>query len=74
MNDLEMNLDLSTSEMADINGGHRIVRNFGEAQATALAGAFGQQFAETYTNSYSEHVGGRHGYALASSESDSYAK
>lgn len=77
INDLEKNLDLTASEMADINGGfgpyiwQPVFPQLGEASADATAGAFGVREARTFTDSYAE-VG--YGYAVAASESHSLAR
>ena len=74
MNDLEMNVELNTSEMADVNGGDRGWEYrrppIGVASADALAGALGKREAFTFTSTFSEVD---YGHALATSESHSFA-
>ena len=83
INDLEKNLELSASEMADVNGGwgypslpgypyreYPYLRPVGVADAQASALAIGVNNAFTFTDTFSE-VGP--GSAVASSVSQSHA-
>jgi hypothetical protein len=75
MNDLEMNVALSTSEMADLNGGfYRRLPEYrlpiGHASADAFADAVGVRGANSWTSTIAQ-VGV--GFAGASSESHSEA-
>jgi hypothetical protein len=75
MNDLEMNVALSTSEMADVNGGwyrlpeYRLPR-VGQASAYSTGDAVGVHYANVITHTLTQ---ADHGFAAASADSYSEA-